>query len=57
MNPEEARQAIEKDKQKRQEECREALNELLQKHNCRLDIAVILKKGYVEPVVNIIANE
>ncbi len=53
----EARAVIKNTKAEREEACRADLHVLLEKHNCVLDVRMILTTDRVTPVLNIVAKE
>ena len=56
VSTEEAKQALIKEKKKREEACIQEVDRSLKKHNCQLDVGMILKTNQVTPVVNIISK-
>lgn len=57
ISPEDAREAIERERQDRIQSCSAELEVVLKTHRCRLDVSVILREGQVIPAVNIIAED
>jgi len=50
-----AEKALEDDRKKRVETCKAELEKILEKTRCTIDVAVVLRKGTVEPQINILA--
>lgn len=54
--PEEAREVLAQTQQEQVQACRQEIDAVLEKHNCRLDASMLLRAGQVIPQVQIVAN-
>lgn len=52
-----AREVLAQDQQANLELCRQEIDAVLEKHNCRLEASVLLRAGQVIPQVKIVAND
>jgi hypothetical protein len=52
MTEEEMKQALSEERKKRADICSKELQELLEKHNCALDVATVIRSGQA-PVMQI----
>jgi len=54
--PEEAREVLAQSQKDNLQACREEVDAVLEQHNCRLDVSVLLRAGQVIPQAQIVAN-
>jgi hypothetical protein len=49
-----ARAELDEERKARSEACKREIAACLERHRCRLDVAVILREGSVSPAVNVV---
>ena len=54
---EDAREVLAQDQQANLQACREEVDAVLEKHNCRLEASMLLRAGQVIPRVTVVAND
>ncbi len=55
ITPDAARAALDRERQQRCMACQNEINQVLQRHRCKLDVAVLLRESAVIPQLGIVA--